>query len=173
MKRINFQHVLLMVVAILLMATTMTSCDSISKKRACRHWSRSYTHHFPNTNWAFEEEVLEFPFDIEDTTQFYEVSLSLLFDSSVVTLTDIPLSLTLNTPDGMQSMSKSHFLLDPRTNSDIKLAEDGKNMEATVVVFPRRKLKAEGAYKLVVYRRAEKADNFGFTSLTSTVKVVK
>ena len=173
MKKIHLQQGFLAVMAILVMAFFVTSCDSMSKKRVNRHWSKSYTHSFPNTNWAFEEEVLEFPFDIEDTTQFYEVSLSLLFDSSVVTLTDIPLSLTLNTPDGMQSMSKSHFLLDPRTNSDIKLAEDGINMEATVVVFPRRKLKAEGAYKLVVYRRAEKADNFGFTSLTSTVKVVK
>lgn len=161
------------VIAILLMASTMTSCDSISKKRASRHWSESVTHPFPNTNWAFEEEVLEFPFNIEDTTQFYDVSLSLLFDSSVVTLTDIPLSLTLNTPDGMQAMSKSHFLLDPRTNPDIKRAEDGNNLEANIVVFPRRKLKATGTYKLVVYRRAEKADNYGFISLTSTVKVVK
>lgn len=173
MKKIHLKQGFLAVMAILLVAAFMTSCDSLSKKRACRHWSRSYTHSFPNTNWAFEEEVLEFPFDIEDTTQYYDVSLSLLYDSSVVTLTDIPLSLTLNTPDGMQAMSKSHFLLDPRTNSDIKLAEDGKNMEATVVVFPRRKFKAEGTYNLVVYRRAEKADNFGFISLTSTVKVVK
>lgn len=173
MKRIHLKQGFLAVMAVLLMAAFVTSCDSFSKKRAYRHWSRSITHTFPNTNWAFEEEVLEFPFDIEDTTRFYEVSLSLLFDSSVVTLTDIPLSLTLNTPDGMQSMSKSHFLLDPRTNSDIKLAEDGKNLEATVIVFPRRKLKAEGTYKLVVYRRAEKADNYGFISLTSTAKVVK
>lgn len=173
MKKIHLKQGFLAVMAVLLMAAFVTSCDSFSKKRAYRHWSRSITHTFPNTNWAFEEEVLEFPFDIEDTTRFYEVSLSLLFDSSVVTLTDIPLSLTLNTPDGMQSMSKSHFLLDPRTNSDIKLAEDGKNLEATVIVFPRRKLKATGTYKLVVYRRAEKADNYGFISLTSTAKVVK
>lgn len=173
MKKIHLKQGFLAVMTVLLMAAFVTSCDSFSKKRAYRHWSRSITHTFPNTNWAFEEEVLEFPFDIEDTTRFYEVSLSLLFDSSVVTLTDIPLSLTLNTPDGMQSMSKSHFLLDPRTNSDIKLAEDGKNLEATVIVFPRRKLKATGTYKLVVYRRAEKADNYGFISLTSTAKVVK
>lgn len=173
MKKINYQHCIFAAVIVLITGFTMTSCDNIRTKRADQKYSREVLHTFPNTNWSFEEEVLDFPFDVEDTSLYYDVSLSLVYDSSVVTLTDIPLTLTLNTPDGMQSISKSHFMLDAKTNSDIKLAEDGKNMEADVVVFPRRKLKVPGTYKLVVYRSAEKADNYGFLSLTAKVKVVK
>lgn len=173
MKKINYQHYIFAATIILFAGLTLTSCDNVRTKRASQKFSREVIHSFPNTNWAFEEEVLEFPFDIEDTSWYYDISLSLLYDSSVVTLTDIPLSLTLSTPDGMQAMSKSHFMLDTRTNADLKLAEDGNNLEANVVVFPRRKLKVPGAYKLTVYRRAEKADNLGFISLAAKVNVVK
>ena len=108
MKRINYQQGILAVIAIALLAFTTVSCDNISRKRACKHWSRAVTHQFPNTNWAFEEEVLEFPFDIEDTSQSYDVSVVLLYDTGVVELKDIPLVLTLIAPDGMQSISSSH-----------------------------------------------------------------
>lgn len=173
MNRIDHKYCIFATVIIMFACFSMTSCDNVRAKRANKQSSREVVHAFPNTNWAFEEEVLEFPFDIADTTWHYDISLSLLFDSSLVTLTDIPLSLILYTPDGMQAMSKSHFMLDSRTNPDVKLAADGKNMEVDVTVFPRRKLKVPGMYKLVVYRRAEKADNLGFISLTAKVNVVK
>jgi hypothetical protein len=159
-----------MVMVVLLLASVVTSCDSISKKN--KQWSVEKTHQFPNSNWAFEEEVLDFDFDIEDTTQYYEVSVALVYDTNVTTLKDIPLSLTLKTPDGMQSVSKSRFLLDKANNPDIKM-QQGNIAELEVVVFPRRKFKAPGTHTLTVYRRAEKADNYGFISLSTKVKTVK
>ncbi len=116
--------------------------------------------------------MLDFDFDIEDTTRFYELSVALDYDTNVATLRDIPLSLTLKTPDGMQSVSKSHFLLDKANNPDIKMLQ-GNTAELEVVVFPRRKFRAPGTYTLTIYRRAEKADNYGFISLATKVKVVK
>lgn len=173
MKKINFKHGFLMVVAAVLLTSTLVSCKPYSKKHVCKNFSITVTHAFPNTNWAFEEEVLDFNFDIEDTTKYYDVSLNLVFDTTVTTLKDIPLSLVLSFPDGMQAMSQSHFLLDPKTNSDVKATGDGNNAEVTVVVFPHRKLKSVGTYNLNVYRRAEKADNYGFISLSSVVTVSK
>lgn len=172
MRKINFQHGLLTVIAVALLAFTMSSCDNMSKKRACKHWSKAITHQFPNTNWAFEEEVLEFPFDIEDTSRFYDISVILQYDTSVATLRDIPLSLTLSAPDGMKSFCTSHFLLDKANNPDIKMLE-ANTAELEVVVYPHRKLKAPGTHTLTVYRRAEKADNYGFLNLTTKVKVAK
>lgn len=173
MKRINFQHGLWATVAVVLLAFTMFSCDSIAKKRADKHWSVSSTHDFPNTNWAFEEEVLDFPFEVADTSRYYDVSLTLVYDTATVNLRDIPLTLMLTTPDGMQSIASSHFLLDPITNPDVKKTRNGNNAEVTVVVFPRRKFKVTGSYNLNVYRRAEKADNYGFQSLTMKVTASK
>ena len=172
MRKIRLQQGFWTLVAVLVLASVTISCDSLSKKRACDHWSREVVHNFPNTNWAFEEEVLNFDFDIEDTTRNYEVSVVLVYDTNVVTLKDIPLSLILKMPDGMQSISQSHFLLDKANNPDIKMLQ-GNNAELAVVVYPRRKFKNPGTHTLTVYRRAEKADNYGFISLSTKVKVVK
>lgn len=171
MKRITYQQGILAVIAVILIAFTTVSCNRTSKNRVCKHWSIETVHSFPNTNWAFEEEVLDFPFEIKDTTRSYDVSVILRYDTSVVTLTDIPLSFTLSAPDGMKSFSASHFLLDPETNKDIKMV-DG-HAEATVLVYPSRKFKNLGTHTLTVYRRAEKADNYGFISLATKVAVAK
>lgn len=172
MKRINYQQGILALIAVTLLAFTTVSCDRLSKKRASKHWSVATTHQFPNTNWAFEEEVLEFPFNIEDTSRFYDISVILQYDTSAATLRDIPLSLTLSAPDGMKSFSTSHFLLDKANNPDIKML-DTYTAELEVMVYPHRKLKVPGTHTLTVYRRAEKADNYGFLNLTTKVKVSK
>lgn len=172
MRKIRLQQGFWIVAAVLILASVMTSCDSISKKRVCKNWSVMKNHQFPNSNWAFEEEVLNFDFDIEDTTQFYEVSVVLVYDTNVVILKEIPLSLTLKTPDGMQSVSKSRLLLDKANNTDIKM-QNGNVAELELLVYPRRKFKALGTHTLTVYRRAEKADNYGFISLATKVKVAK
>ena len=50
---------------------------------------------------------------------------------------------------------------------------DTYTAELPVVVYPHRKLKTAGTHTLTVYRRAEKADNYGFLSLTTKVTVAK
>ena len=173
MRKINFQHGFWTVVAAVLLTSTLASCEPYSKKHVCKNFSIEVTHPFPNTNWAFEEEVLDFSFDIEDTTKAYDIALTLLYDTVVNTLKDIPLSLTLSSPDGMKSLSTSHFLLDRKDNPDIKKAGTGSNAEVNVLVYPHRKLRVPGTYTLTVYRRAEKADNYGFLNLSTKVTVAK
>ena len=173
MKKINFKRGFWMVVVAVLLTATLVSCDSIKRKGVCKHWSVEKIHNFPNTNWAFEEEVLNFDFDIEDTARRYEVSVSLLYDTAVVTLKDIPLTLTLSTPDGMKSYANSHFHLDRKENNKIRMKDSGSYAEDEVVVYPDRQFKVPGTYTLTVYRRAEKADNYGFISLSTKVKVAE
>ena len=173
MRKINFQHGFWTVVAAVLLTSMLFSCEPHSKKHVCKNFSIEVIHSFPNTNWAFEEEVLDFSFDIEDTNTLFDISLVLLYDTVVNTLKDIPLSLTLSTPDGMKSFSQSHFLLSRKENPDIRPTGKGNGAEVDVVVYPKRKLKVPGTYTLTVYRRAEKADNYGFESLTTKVTVAK
>jgi hypothetical protein len=173
MKRINYQHGLWVLLTVGLLALTLASCDGIAKKRAFKPWSKAAIHTFPNNNWAFEEEVLDFSFDIVDTATYFDIALNLLYDSSVVTLKEIPLTLTLTSPDGMKAIATSQFLLDPKVNKDIHPEGNGNKMIADVVVYPHRKLKTAGTYTLTVYRRAEKADNYGFISLATKVTVSK
>ena len=117
--------------------------------------------------------MLDFTFDIEDTTKRYDVVVSLVYDTTIATLLDIPLSLTLSTPDGMKSFSTSHFLLDRKDNPDIRPTGKGTAAEVNVTVYPDRKFKVPGTYTLTVYRRAEKADNYGFISLSTKVAETK
>lgn len=172
MKKINFQHGFLALVAAVLLTSTLVSCESFSKKHVRKNFSITVNHEFPNTNWAFEEEVLDFKFDIEDTTTYFDIALSLLYDTAVAKLKDIPLTLTLTAPDGMQSISTSHFLLDRKGNLENKITT-GNTAKANVVVYPHRKFKVPGTHTLTVYRRAEKADNYGFLSLATKVTVSK
>lgn len=171
MKKIFYQQFFLVVAAAVLTTFTMVSCNNGS--RSNRTWLAENTHNFPNTNWAFEEEVLDFDFDIKDTTKRYDVLVSLVYDTAVATLQDIPLSFTLSTPDGMKSFSTSHFLLTRKDNPDIRFTGEGSNAEVDVLVYPERKFKVPGKYTLTVYRRAEKADNLGFISLTTKVGEAK
>ncbi len=114
MKKINFKRGFWTVVVAVLLTTTLVSCDSFKRKGVSKNWSMEVSHPFPNTNWAFEEEVLDFDFEIKDTTKYYDVTVSLLYDTSIVALRVIPLTLTLTSPDGMQSIASSQFLLDSR-----------------------------------------------------------
>ena len=173
MKKINFKQGFWTVAAAVLLISTLVSCESYSKKHVCKHWSIEVFHEFPNTNWAFEEEVLDFNFDIEDTTKAYDIAVTLLYDTVVNTLKDIPLSITLSAPDGMKSFSSSRFMLDRKENPEIKKTGTGSTAEVNVIVYPHRKLKVPGTYTLTVYRRAEKADNYGFISLSTKVPVAK
>ena len=173
MRKINFQHGFWAVAIAVLLISTLVSCEPHSKKHVCKNFSIEVFHHFPNTNWAFEQEVLDFSFDIEDTNTLFDISLVLLYDTVVNTLNDLPLSLTLSTPDGMKSFSKSHFLLSRKENPDIRPTGKGNGAEVEVVVYPKRKFKVPGTYTLTVYRRAEKAENYGFISLATKVTVAK
>ena len=156
-----------------MLISTLVSCEPYSKKHVCKNFSINVSREFPNTNWAFEQEVMDFTFDIEDTATYFDIALSLLYDSSVVTLKEIPLTLTLTSPDGMKSIATSQFLLNPLVNKDIHPEGNGNKMIADVVIYPHRKLKTAGTYTLTVYRRAEKADNYGFISLSTKVTVSK
>lgn len=173
MKKINFKHGFWAVAVAVLLTSTLVSCRPYSKSHVRKNFSISVSQEFPNTNWAFEQEVMEFNFDIEDTATYFDIALSLLYDSSVVTLKEIPLTLTLTSPDGMKSVATSQFLLDPKANSNVHPEGNGNKMIADVVVYPHRKLKTAGTYTLTVYRRAEKADNYGFVSLATNVTVSK
>ena len=173
MKKINFKQGFLAVFAAAMLISTLVSCEPYSKKHVCKNFSINVSREFPNTNWAFEQEVMDFTFDIEDTATYFDIALSLLYDSSVVTLKEIPLTLTLTSPDGMKSIATSQFLLNPLVNKDIHPEGNGNKMIADVVIYPHRKLKTAGTYTLTVYRRAEKADNYGFISLATKVTVSK
>ena len=83
MRKINFQHGFWTVVAAVLLTSMLFSCEPYSKKHVCKNFSIEVTREFPNTNWAFEQEVLDFNFDIEDTTKAYDIAVTLLYDTVV------------------------------------------------------------------------------------------
>lgn len=167
MKLKFYQQFFAKCVIVSVIAICAVSCNNFSNKHS-KSKVMIQTHEFPNTNWAFEEEVLNFDFDIADTTRDYQIALNLKYDTAVVTLKNIPISITLKTPDGMQSIAASKFDLEQNNTNKISM-QNGTLSEANVIVFPKRRFKAIGNYQLTVYRRAQKADNYGFIELTSQV----
>lgn len=171
MKSRTYQQIALIALIALFISTLSVSCGSKSK-----HIPKediTLEHIFPNTNWAFEEEVLDFGFDIIDTTQPYRIEFVLSYDSTVNTIDKLPVTLALTAPDGMESVVTSNFNFDPATNKDITPTGDGSVCEINLVVFPKKEFKQTGHYNINFYRKASKADNYGMNSLTLRVVPLK
>lgn len=166
MKKRFYQHIAFFL-ALSITTALAVSCDNAPGRSKSKN-AIEVAHQFPNGNWAFEEEVVAFDFTISDTSRDYRVALSLKYDTAVAVLRIIPLSVTFQTPDGMQSVAASNFNLNRKENKDIRILDSGL-AEATVTVFPKRSMKTPGTYHLTVYRRAEKADNYGFSELSAIV----
>lgn len=130
-------------------------------------------HEFPNTNWAFEEEVMDFGFDIKDTVHAYRIEFVLNYDSTVNVIDVLPLTIALQSPDGMESVVTSKFNFDPTVNKDITPTGNGSVCEINLVVFPKKELNQIGHYNVNLYRKAVKADNYGMNSLTMRVVPIK
>lgn len=127
------------------------------------------THPFVNGNWTFEEEVLEMPFEITDTTATYRIEFDLVYDSVVNVLQEIPVTITLAAPDGMSTFVTSAFIFDPAINKTIISTGHGNECTITLVAFPKKQLNRKGQYRIKFYRKIAKYDNYGMNCLTMRV----
>ena len=53
------------------------------------------------------------------------------------------------------------------------MKDNGGMSELEVVAFPKKNLNRKGRYNVKIYRKAEKADNYGFNKLSLRVSKVK
>ena len=129
------------------------------------------THEFPNTNWAFEERVLTFGFDNSDSTANYQIGFILNYDKQHVTMDEVPITVTLETPDGMETFVTSTMRL--KEDNPEYMKEVNGMTELEVVAFPKKNLNRKGLYNVKIYRKADKADNYGFNKLSLRVSKLK
>lgn len=172
MKNTTYQQIALTAFIVLCISILMTSCHKINRKDLQKE-PIEIVHTFPNTNWAFEEEVLDFGFDIKDTVHAYRIEFVLNYDSAANNIDKLPLTIALSTPDGSESVVSSNFNFDPTVNKDITSTGVGSVCEINLVAFPKKEFNQIGHYNVNFYRKALKADNFGFNSLTLRVVPVK
>lgn len=161
MKNIKFGKIALMAAPLLLLA----ACHPSKKQEAIE-----VTHTFPHQNWSYPEQVIDFPFTITDTSKDYRIEFTLAYDSAVNVLSELPVSITLVYPDSLKTYVSS--LIDFRTPGRaavIPTEHKGSERSHTLVAFPKKKLNQPGNYRVSLYRKAEKYDNYGFNSLTLRV----
>lgn len=170
MKKNNAQHLFLYAIIILASSILVVACHNKASKV---EKDITVMHTFPNTNWTFEEQVLELPFTIIDTTKDYSIEFMLNYDTATNTLEQLPITVTLVFPDGQETYVSSIFDFNRKTNKNILPAGDSKNCNIRLVAFPKKSLSQSGQYKVIFYRKAEKYDNYGFNSLTMKVLPVK
>ncbi|MBO7492487.1 MAG: hypothetical protein J6T59_08615 [Bacteroidales bacterium] len=148
---------------------TITSCNKSQLGK--KNQDIVVTHEFPNTNWAFEERVLTFDFDNLDSTSSYQISFILNYDKQNVTMEELPITVTLLSPDGMETFVTSTMRL--KENNSEYMKDDGGMTELEVVAFPKKNLNRKGRYIVKIYRKADKADNYGFNKLSLRVSKLK
>ena len=170
MKKHNTKHLFLYAVIILISSVLIIGCQNRRNKNAVEI---SVKHNFPNTNWTFEEQVLDLPFTITDTTKDYSIEFVLNYDTATNVLEQIPVTITLIFPDGQETYVTSLFDFNPETNKNIMPSGNGNSFNINLVAFPRKTLNQSGEYKISLYRKAEKYDNYGFNSLTMKVLPLK
>lgn len=169
MKKTNFHFLSIIFILFFSLVLIGTSCH---KKNAATE-EISVMHTFPNTNWTYDEQVLDMPFTITDTTKDYSIEFVLNYDSTTNVLEELPVTITLIYPDGQETYVTSIFDFNKETNKNIMPSGNGNSFNINLVAFPRKTLNQSGEYKISFYRKAEKFDNYGFNSLTMKVLPLK
>ncbi len=143
----------------------LSACHSSQKQEDIE-----VTHTFKQQNWSYPEQVIDFPFTITDTSKDYRIEFTLAYDSAVAVLSEIPVSITLVYPDSMKTYVSSLIdLRAPERGVVIPTEHKGSGCSRTLVAFPRKRLNQPGNYRISFYRKSEKYDNYGFSSLTLRV----
>ncbi len=135
--------------------------------------SISVTRNFANSNWNFEEQVMDMPFTITDTTKDYSIEFVLNYDTARIEVEQLPVTVTLRFPDGQETYVTSLFDFNQDANKSFVAAGNGSTCNMNLVAFPRKSLNQSGEYHIIFYRKAVKYDNYGFNSLTLKVNPLK
>lgn len=143
-------------------------CTSCHKKDPTRH-EIVVEHHFADGNWTFEDEVIDFPFEIADTAATYRIEFDIMYDSTVNVLSNLPVTITLVAPDGMNTFVTGSFDFITSVNNDIGSTGRENECSVNMVAFPRKQLNQRGEYHIKFYRKAQKYDNYGLNCLTMRV----
>ena len=133
----------------------------------------SVTRNFANSNWTFEEQVMDMPFTITDTTKDYSIEFVLNYDTARIEIEQLPVTVTLRFPDGQETYVTSLFDFNQNANKSFVATGNGNTCNMNLVAFPRKSLSQSGEYHVIFYRKAEKYDNYGFHSLTMKVIPLK
>jgi len=169
MKFKTYQHLFTLTLIALCLSTLTISCSSKNKQKE----DIVVVHQFPNSNWTFEEQVLNLDFNIIDTSKFYRIEFYLNYDSEVNQVEEFPLNVTIVSPDGMETFVSSTFNFDPKINSDITPTGEGSICNMKLIAFPKKKFNQLGKHTIQFYRKAAKYDNYGMNSLTLKVVPLK
>lgn len=122
-------------------------------------------HPFEHGNWTFEDEVIDFPFTVVDTAA-YRIEFVLDYDSAVNVLQTLPVTVTLESPDGMSSFVGGAFRFDMPGDAYAAAGGKGTVRSMKMVAFPKKRLPVKGLYHIRFYRKAPKYDNYGLNCLT-------
>jgi len=170
MKRNGFKHLLSCATTALVFCILVVGCHSNKDKNAD---VISVTRNFANANWTFEEQVMDMPFTITDTTKDYSIEFVLNYDTARIAVEQLPVTVTLRFPDGQETYVTSLFDFKQDVNKSFVTAGNGNTCNMNLVAFPRKSLNQSGEYHIIFYRRAVKYDNYGFNSLTMKVLPLK
>ncbi len=169
MKNRTYQQIAFIVCILLSASFLFSSCHNKNIQKE----DIVVTHEFPNHNWTFEEQVLDFDFDIVDTTRPYRIEFYLNYDTTLNELTEVPVNVTLRSPDGMETFVSSVLNFNMMINKDITPTQQNCVYNMKLIAFPSKNLNQSGKYTITFYRKTPKYDNYGMNSLTMKVVPLK
>lgn len=169
MKSNRFIHLLSCAAIALVFSLIAIGCHNSDKNME----AISVTRNFANSNWTFEEQVMDMPFTITDTTKDYSIEFVLNYDTARIEVEQLPVTVTLRFPDGQETYVTSLFDFNQDVNKSFVATGNGNTCNMNLVAFPRKSLSQSGEYHVIFYRKAEKYDNYGFHSLTMKVIPLK
>lgn len=168
MKIRNYQH-LAFIAFVLTVCMLFSSCHNTPSQKT----DIVVDHPFTACNWSYEQQVLDFDFDIVDTTRPYRIEFVLSYDTTLNELTEVPVNVTIIAPDGMESFVSSTLNFDPNVNKYITPSDQPNVMNMRLIAFNNRKFNQPGMYSIEFYRKTAKADNYGMNNLSLKVIPLK
>jgi len=169
MKNRTYQQIAFTVILFLIAGITFNACH----KGPTQKKEIVVEHAFPACNWSFEEQILNFDFDIVDTARPYRVEFVLAYDTTLNELEEVPVTITIIAPDGMESFVTSTLNFDKNVNKYITPSDQPNVLNMKLIAFKNRKFNQTGKYTIEFYRKTPKADNYGINSLDLKVIPLK
>lgn len=165
----TYQQITFTLFLLIFSCFAFTSCNKGPKQKT----DIVVDHAFPACNWSYEQQILDFDFDIIDTVRPYRIEFVLSYDTTLNELEEVPVNVTIIAPDGMESFVSSTLNFDPKINKYITPSDQPNVMNMKLIAFKNRKFNQTGKYTVEFYRKAPKADNYGINNLTMRVIPLK
>lgn len=159
MKKNSYKQFAVSLVMLLITSVLFTSCHLRDKKINCFSVSKS----FEETNWNYDQRIVEFEVELESSDLPRKISINLDLTQKLV-VDKLPLTFSIYAPSGAASHKPVVFYFSQYPELDSQEPFSSKIVSTTI--YPQKFFSESGTYRIRLLQKSTKYDLYGVNSVT-------